>query len=86
MKTVRQAIDGMLNMSDISYRIFCRTLILSCVLLFSAFIFLIEAGEYNIDTYRLYLYALECIRTPPALLILTAIGTVCIDERFGNFT
>jgi len=71
-------------MSDISHRIFCKTLLLSCVLLFCAFIFLVEAGEYNLDTYRLYLYALEFIKTPPALLILTAIGTVCIDERLSD--
>ena len=44
----------MLNMCDLAYEVTARSLILCCVMLFSAFMLLVDAGGYTAATYSTY--------------------------------
>jgi hypothetical protein len=52
-------------------------------MVFCAFIILVEIGPVSIDTYNLYLCARELATAPAGLLLVAAIGTVCLEEQAG---
>jgi hypothetical protein len=68
-------------MSDIAWAVVRVNLLLSCASLIAALALLISIGDINTDNIHLYLTARELINIPPALLFVTGIGTVCIEER-----
>ena len=68
-------------MSDIAWAVVRVNLLLSSASLIAALALLISIGDINTDNIHLYLTARELINIPPALLFVTGIGTVCIEER-----
>lgn len=80
MRTIRR----MLAMCDLSWEILIRSLQLSCVMLFCAFMLLADAGAMTAENYTTYLLADELYRLPQGLLLLAAMaGAVIEDYRCG---
>lgn len=70
----------MLRMCEPAYSVLRGMLLLSCTLAGCAIAILLSIGDVTVYTYRLYQYAVEMAKTPSALLLLAAIGTVCIED------
>ena len=69
----------MLQMCPAAWYIFIRTIQLSCLLLFVSLILLMEYSE-NPDSHTLYRLAMALYELPQALLIISMIGSVCIED------
>ncbi|HHU23271.1 MAG TPA: hypothetical protein GXZ52_07675 [Clostridiales bacterium] len=78
---LRKLLHRILNMCNPAWGALKGTLMLCCAMVFCAFIILVEIGPVSIDTYHLYLYAKELATAPAGLLLIAAIGTVCIEEQ-----
>lgn len=76
MRTVRR----MLAMCPAAWSIYIRTLQLSCLLLLLAVILLIACDGRVGENYTLYMTAMGLYETPQALLLISAIGSVCVEE------
>lgn len=70
-------------MSPPAWEVVIRALQLSCVLLFSAFMLLLEAGTFTYETREYFYIARELAAQPQAVLLLAAIASVVIEEQAG---
>lgn len=75
---IRQIIERMLKMCPAAWYIFIRTLQLSCVLLFSSWVLLTE--YISTGSYSLYKLSMALYELPQALLIISMIGSVCVED------
>jgi hypothetical protein len=80
---LRKLLHRIVNMCNPAWHALRGTLMLSCTMVFCAFIILVEIGPVSIDTYNLYLCARELATAPAGLLLVAAIGTVCLEEQAG---
>ncbi|HBR08856.1 MAG TPA: hypothetical protein DD735_08200 [Clostridiales bacterium] len=69
-----------LSMCDLSWEILIRALLISCVMLFCAFVLLVDAGGMTQKTYTTYLLADELYRLPQGLLLLAVLGGAIIED------
>lgn len=83
LKQTKGTVAGLLEMSEVSYCIFRGTLLLTITFLFCAFLLIIDAGKLDASTYDQYQMAVEMIRTPAGLLLISGIGILCMEERFS---
>jgi hypothetical protein len=67
-------------MCDLSWEILTKALLLSCVMLFCAFMLLANTGEMTLQNYTTYLLAEELYRMPPGLLLLAVLGGAVIED------
>ena len=74
----------MLNMCDLAYEVTARSIILCCVMLFSAFMLLVDAGGYTAATYSTYRLAQELAAAPQWILLLSVLGAAVIEDRCGS--
>ena len=72
-------IERMLQMCPAAWYIFIRTLQLSCLLLFLSLVVLIEYMG-NSGSHTLYKLAMALYELPQALLIISMIASVCIED------
>lgn len=72
-------VERMLQMCPAAWYIFIRTLQLSCLLLFLSLVLLMEYSE-NPGSHTLYRLAIALYELPQALLIISMIGSVCIED------
>lgn len=79
MRTIRR----ILAMSTLSWEIVIRALQLSCVMLFCAYMLLMEAGPFTYATSDLHYIARELISQPQAILLLATLASVIVEERQG---
>ena len=77
---MKKVLCGILGMCPSAWEAFIRTLALCCVMVFCAFMILIDT-EPGVRTYELLLTAGELSRAPAGLLLIAALGTVCCEER-----
>ena len=71
----------MLNMCDLAYEVTARSLILCCVMLFCAWMLLLDGGVFTAGTAHLYRLARELMTLPQAVLLIAALASVLIEER-----
>lgn len=76
MRVIKRALD----MCDFSWKLLVRTLQLSCVMLFCAFVLLMDAGAMTPQNYSTYLLANELFRLPQGLLIISVLGGAVIED------
>lgn len=77
MKTIRR----ILSMSPAAWEVVIRALQLSCVMLFCAWMLLLDGGVFTADTAHLYRLARELMTLPQAVLLIAALASVLIEER-----
>lgn len=77
MRTLRR----ILAMSPAAWEAVIRALQLSCVMLFCAFMLLVEGGAFTYETRYLHYTARELLTMPQAVLLLAAIASAVIEER-----
>ena len=77
MKVLRR----MLNMCEASWELLMRSLQLSCVLLFSAFMLFLSNGPLSAQNYDTYRLACEFTTLPQAILLVAMIAGAVIEER-----
>ena len=70
-----------LHMCPDAWYIFIRTIQLCCVLLFCAFMLLLEWNGSMVKGYDLYMTAMSLEEICQALLLIAVILSVCIEER-----
>ncbi len=70
-------------MSSPAWEVVIRALQLTCVLLFCAFMLLLEAGVFKYETSHLYYIARELATLPQAILLIAAIASAVIEEHAG---
>lgn len=78
--TTKQVFERMLRMNELSWRLWMRSLILSCVMLFCAFILLIDGTPFTARTYDTYLTAHTLFTLPQLVLLFGILGSVCIED------
>ena len=78
---IHKAINRILDMSNPAWYVMRAAFITSCTMLFIAFIILIEIGEITYGNAIYYLFAQELFASPPHLLLVAVIISVCIEER-----
>ena len=71
-------VKRMLRMCPDAWYIFMRTLQLSCLLLFPSLVSLI--GYENTGSHELFNMAAALYELPQSLLIISMIGSICIEE------
>lgn len=71
----------MLAMCELSWEILTKALALSCVLLFCAFMLLLDAGTYSTETHDTYRLVSELTAAPCWILLIASVAGVCIEER-----
>lgn len=71
-------VKRMLRMCPDAWYIFMRTLQLSCLLLFLSLVSLIEYE--NTGSHELFNMAAALYELPQSLLIISMIGSICIEE------
>ncbi len=77
MRTLRR----ILAMSPAAWEVVIRALQLSCVMLYCAFMLLVEGGAFTYETRYLHYTARELLTMPQAVLLLAAIASAVIEER-----
>lgn len=75
---IKLVVKRMLRMCPDAWYIFMRTLQLSCLLLFLSLVSLI--GYENTGSYELFNMAAALYELPQSLLIISMIGSICIEE------
>lgn len=76
---IKLIVNRMLQMCPAAWYIFIRTLQLSCLLLFLSLVLLIEYTG-NAGGHSLYKLAMALYELPQALLIISMIGSVCVED------
>lgn len=71
----------MLCMCEPSWELLIRGLQLSCVLLFCAFLLLVDAGSFSVVSCDTYFLAQELLTLPQAILLVVMLAGVIIEER-----
>ena len=77
---MKKVFERMKNMSRPASLMLKVCIIVSNVYLAAAIVILIRAGGYSTDTYRLYAMAKELYTAPQAILMVAAVGSVCVEE------
>lgn len=80
----RRMLDAFLNMNELSWWFFTRALILSCVLLFCGFVFLIEAEPVTLENFHLYRTARTLTQMPQAVLLIGILGIALAEDYFNG--
>ena len=75
---IKLVVKRMLRMCPDAWYIFMRTLQLSCLLLFLSLVSLI--GYENTGSHALFNMAAALYELPQSLLIISMIGSICIEE------
>lgn len=78
---VKKLINRILDMCEPAWGALRGTLMLCCTMAFCAFMILVDIEPVSIRTYDLFRCAKELAAAPAGLLLIAAIGTVCIEER-----
>ena len=79
---MKKIISRMLRMHPAAWFIFINSLRISCALLaVSVILFVICGGDYVLH-YDTYYAALTLSETPPALLLLSTIASVSVEEYY----
>ena len=73
--------SSMLCMCEPSWELLIRGLQLSCVLLFCAFLLLVDAGSFTVASCDTYFLAQELLTLPQAILLVVMLAGVIIEER-----
>ena len=81
---MRKLLTRMSTMCDEAYFIIRCAVIITGTLLLCSILIIVVAGKFSTDTYELYRLAEELYRLPQAVLIIAAIGSVIIEERFAE--
>lgn len=68
-------------MSPGAWEVIIRAMQLTCVMLFGAFVLLLEAGAFTYETSRLHYLARELMNVPQAVLMLAVIASAVIEEN-----
>lgn len=76
-----KVIRRMLCMCESSWELLIRGLQLSCVLLFCAFLLLVDAGSFSVVSCDTYFLAQELLTLPQAILLVVMLAGVIIEER-----
>lgn len=80
----RRMLDAFLNMNELSWWFFTRALILSCVLLFCGFVFLIEAEPVTLENFHLYRTGRTLTQMPQAVLLIGIFGIALAEDYFNG--
>lgn len=75
---IKLVVKRMLRMCPDAWYIFMRTLQLSCLLLFLSLVSLV--GYKNTGSHELFNMAAALYELPQSLLIISMIGSICIEE------
>lgn len=75
---IKLVVKRMLRMCPDAWYIFMRTLQLSCLLLFLSLVSFI--GYENTGSHELFNMAAALYELPQSLLIISMIGSICIEE------
>lgn len=70
-------------MSDAAWEALMRGLQLSCVLLFCAWMLLVDGGVYKAATADLHALARELAALPQAVLLIAVLASALIEERLA---
>lgn len=80
----RRMLDAFLNMHELSWWLFTRALLLSCVLLFCSFVFLIEAEPVTLENFHLYRAARALAQLPQVVLLFGILGIALAEDHFNG--
>lgn len=78
---ILKVIRRMLCMCEPAWELLIRGLQLSCVLLFCAFLLLVDAGGFSVESCGTYFLAEELLTLPQAILLVVMLAGVMIEER-----
>ncbi len=73
-------INRMLDMCELSWEILMKSLMLSCILLFCAWMLLVDAGSLTAANYGTYLLAEEMTRLPQAILLFGVLASGIVED------
>ena len=77
---LRAVLRRMLRMCPDAWYIFIRTLQLCCLLLFCAFMLLLEWNGNMTEHYTLYMTAMSLVEIGQSLLLIAGILSICIED------
>lgn len=81
---LRRMLDAFLNMHELSWWFFSRSLLLSCILLFCGFVFLIEADPVTLENLHLYRTARALTQLPQVVLLFGILGIALAEDYFNG--
>lgn len=77
---INKLLSRILSMHEFAWMVFTRSLILSCVLLFCAFVLLIDIQHISTQNYDTYFTAKTLIEIPQLVLLFGTLGSACIED------
>lgn len=77
---IRKTLHRMLRMCPEAWYIFMLSVKLTVLLLFCAFVLLLECGGSIYEKYELYMTATSLFETGQALLLIGVLFSVCIED------
>lgn len=77
---LKPVLHRMLSMCPDAWYIFLRSIQLCCVLLFCAFMLLLQWNERMLEHYELYMTAMSIAEVTQALLLIAVLLSVCIED------
>lgn len=80
MIAAKRLLDRIVSMQAGPWEIWTRSLILSCVLVFCAFVFLLEQPRDLSGMYDTYRCVWELLRLPQLVLLLGILASVCAED------
>ena len=81
LKKLKKYYAGLRSMSRPAYLLIKYCLIASCFILVLSLITFVFAGRFSTYTYELYYLGKSLFDAPVGILLVAAIGSVCIEER-----
>ncbi len=81
---MRKLLIRMSGMCDEAYFLIRCSVIITATLFACSVLIIVVAGGFSTDTYKLYFLAEELYRLPQAILLIAAIGSVILEERFSG--
>lgn len=77
---LKKLVRRILSMCDLSWYITIRGLMLSCLLVFIAFVVLVEAGSFGLENRGLYHLAEKLSELPCAIIMLLSISALVVED------
>ena len=78
--SAKRLLDRIVSMQQLPWDIWMGSLILSCVLVFCAFLLMLEEPSGLSGKYATYRCAWELVRLPQLVLLLGILVSVCVED------
>lgn len=77
---LKKLVKRILSMCDLSWYITIRSLMLSCLLAFIAFVALVDAGTFSLENRGMYHLAEKLSELPCAIIMLLSISALVVED------